>query len=211
MYGLEVCKSLDLPIEFLDRAHSLRNKYQNDPLVAKWIDMAIRIEGTNKTFGVHAAGVVISAKPLDELVPVQRNNDGQIITQYFMEDIESLGLLKMDFLGLTNLTKTLLSRKRPYLYGNKASLNEKQKNDNQRSYFSGHTSTTAASWFMLAKIYQDYYPQDKRLPYIWSFSAVVPAITAYFRVKGGKHFYTCLLYTSPSPRDLSTARMPAAA
>tara|TARA_Y100000590_G_C15739247_1_gene1019648 strand:- start:3417 stop:4241 length:825 start_codon:yes stop_codon:yes gene_type:complete len=93
-------------------------------------------------------------------------------------------------LGLTNLTKTLLSRKRPYLYGNKASLNEKQKNDNQRSFFSGHTSTTAASWFMLAKIYQDYYPQDKRLPYIWSFSATVPAITAYLRVKGGKHFYT---------------------
>ncbi len=81
-----------------------RNKYQEDPLVKKWIDMAIRIEGTNKTFGVHAAGVVIASDPLDELVPLQRNNDGQIITQYFMEDIESLGLLKMDFLGLKNLT-----------------------------------------------------------------------------------------------------------
>tara|TARA_Y100001968_G_C19453652_1_gene770564 strand:- start:5286 stop:8795 length:3510 start_codon:yes stop_codon:yes gene_type:complete len=81
-----------------------RDKYINDPNVKKWVDMAIRIEGTNKTFGVHAAGVVISADPLDELVPIQRNNDGQIITQYFMEDVESLGLLKMDFLGLKNLT-----------------------------------------------------------------------------------------------------------
>ena len=45
----------------------------------------MRIEGTNKTFGVHAAGVVIAADPLDELVPLQRNNDGQVITQYFME------------------------------------------------------------------------------------------------------------------------------
>ena len=81
-----------------------RDKYQNDPLVKKWIDMAIRIEGTNKTFGVHAAGVVIAADSLDQIVPLQRNNDGQIITQYFMEDIESLGLLKMDFLGLKNLT-----------------------------------------------------------------------------------------------------------
>ncbi|ABX08630.1 DNA polymerase III subunit alpha [Prochlorococcus marinus] len=81
-----------------------REKYQNDPLVKKWLDMAIRIEGTNKTFGVHAAGVVIASDPLDNLVPLQRNNDGQIITQYFMEDIESLGLLKMDFLGLKNLT-----------------------------------------------------------------------------------------------------------
>ncbi|MDY7019739.1 MAG: DNA polymerase III subunit alpha [Cyanobacteriota bacterium] len=72
--------------------------------VREWIDMAIRIEGTNKTFGVHAAGVVISKEPLDEIVPLQRNNDGAVITQYFMEDIEALGLLKMDFLGLKNLT-----------------------------------------------------------------------------------------------------------
>ncbi len=81
-----------------------REKYKNDPVVTKWVDMAIRIEGTNKTFGVHAAGVVIAADPLDNLVPLQRNNEGQIITQYFMEDVESMGLLKMDFLGLKNLT-----------------------------------------------------------------------------------------------------------
>ncbi|WP_320667559.1 DNA polymerase III subunit alpha [Prochlorococcus sp. MIT 1307] len=81
-----------------------RDKYQKDPIVSKWVDMAIRIEGTNKTFGVHAAGVVIAADPLDDLVPLQRNNDGQVITQYFMEDVESMGLLKMDFLGLKNLT-----------------------------------------------------------------------------------------------------------
>ncbi|HLO46801.1 MAG TPA: DNA polymerase III subunit alpha [Kamptonema sp.] len=72
--------------------------------VRQWLDMAIRIEGTNKTYGVHAAGVVISASPLDEIVPLQRNNEGAVITQYYMEDLESLGLLKMDFLGLKNLT-----------------------------------------------------------------------------------------------------------
>ena len=81
-----------------------RQKYESDPQVKRWVDMARRIEGTNKTFGVHAAGVVIAADPLDELVPLQRNNDGQVITQYFMEDVESMGLLKMDFLGLKNLT-----------------------------------------------------------------------------------------------------------
>ncbi|MBW4646968.1 MAG: DNA polymerase III subunit alpha [Goleter apudmare HA4340-LM2] len=79
-------------------------KYDNDPNVRHWLDMAMRIEGTNKTFGVHAAGVVISAEPLDEIVPLQKNNDGSVITQYFMEDLESMGLLKMDFLGLRNLT-----------------------------------------------------------------------------------------------------------
>ncbi len=72
--------------------------------VRQWIDMAIRIEGTNKTYGVHAAGVVISSVPLDEIVPLQKNNEGAVITQYFMEDLEFLGLLKMDFLGLKNLT-----------------------------------------------------------------------------------------------------------
>jgi len=81
-----------------------KERYDNDPAVKHWIDMAIRIEGTNKTFGVHAAGVVISAEPLDEIVPLQRNNDGSVITQYYMEDLESMGLLKMDFLGLRNLT-----------------------------------------------------------------------------------------------------------
>jgi DNA polymerase-3 subunit alpha len=81
-----------------------KTKYDSDPQVRKWLDMAIRIEGTNKTFGVHAAGVVISSEPLDEIVPLQKNNDGAVITQYFMEDLESLGLLKMDFLGLKNLT-----------------------------------------------------------------------------------------------------------
>ncbi|MBD2691122.1 DNA polymerase III subunit alpha [Anabaena catenula] len=85
-------------------AQEFKDKYDNDPNVRRWLDMAMRIEGTNKTFGVHAAGVVISADPLDEIVPLQRNNDGSVITQYFMEDLESLGLLKMDFLGLRNLT-----------------------------------------------------------------------------------------------------------
>jgi DNA polymerase-3 subunit alpha len=83
---------------------AFKQAYENDEIVRRWINMAIRIEGTNKTFGVHAAGVVISADPLDEIVPLQRNNDGAAITQYSMEDLESLGLLKMDFLGLKNLT-----------------------------------------------------------------------------------------------------------
>jgi DNA polymerase-3 subunit alpha len=85
-------------------APEFKEKYEKDPQTRRWIDMAIRIEGTNKTFGMHAAGVVISKDPLDEIVPLQRNNDGQVITQYYMEDVEAIGLLKMDFLGLKNLT-----------------------------------------------------------------------------------------------------------
>ncbi len=95
---LKVMVSDDTP------APEFKEKYDSDPQTRKWIDMAMRIEGTNKTFGVHAAGVVISKDPLDEIVPLQRNNDGQVITQYYMEDVEAIGLLKMDFLGLRNLT-----------------------------------------------------------------------------------------------------------
>lgn len=85
-------------------APEFKEAYDKNPEVQRWIDMAMRIEGTNKTYGVHAAGVVISAEPLDEIVPLQVNTEGAVITQYFMEDLESLGLLKMDFLGLRNLT-----------------------------------------------------------------------------------------------------------
>ncbi|MBU6228491.1 MAG: DNA polymerase III subunit alpha [Cyanobacteria bacterium REEB459] len=85
-------------------APEFKEKYDSDPQTRRWVDMAMRIEGTNKTFGMHAAGVVISKDPLDEIVPLQRNNDGQVITQYYMEDVEAIGLLKMDFLGLRNLT-----------------------------------------------------------------------------------------------------------
>lgn len=85
-------------------ASEFREKYRKDEKVRRWIDLALRIEGTNKTYGVHAAGVVIGADPLDELVPLQRSNEGQVITQYPMDDVESMGLLKMDFLGLKTLT-----------------------------------------------------------------------------------------------------------
>jgi DNA polymerase III subunit alpha len=92
-------------------AKEFKEKYDNEAIVPnttvtyrRWIDTAIRIEGMNKSVGIHAAGIVISADPLDEIVPLQRNADGAVFTQYYMEDIETLGLLKMDFLGLRNLT-----------------------------------------------------------------------------------------------------------
>ncbi|AFY70253.1 DNA polymerase III, alpha subunit [Thalassoporum mexicanum PCC 7367] len=85
-------------------ASEFKERYEKEDHVFGWLDMAMRIEGVNKSSGVHAAGVVIAPMPLDQLVPLQRNNDGAITTQYPMEDLESLGILKMDFLGLRNLT-----------------------------------------------------------------------------------------------------------
>ncbi len=85
-------------------APEFKERYEKEEKFKGWVDMAMRIEGVNKSAGVHAAGVVIAPMPLDEIVPLQRSNEGAIITQYPMEDLESLGLLKMDFLGLRNLT-----------------------------------------------------------------------------------------------------------
>ncbi len=105
---IPVTRGKPAPLATMISAHSpepeFRQLYEGDPQVRRWVDMAIRIEGTNKTFGVHAAGVVIAADPLDEIVPLQKNNEGAVITQYAMEELEALGLLKMDFLGLKNLT-----------------------------------------------------------------------------------------------------------
>nr|WP_245788599.1 DNA polymerase III subunit alpha [Spirulina major] len=95
---LKVMVSDDTPCK------EFKDLYDHNPHIQHWVDMAMRIEGTNKTFGVHAAGVVISSQPLDEIVPLQRNNDGAVITQFSMEELENMGLLKMDFLGLKNLT-----------------------------------------------------------------------------------------------------------
>ncbi len=74
------------------------------PKIRELIDTAMRLEGLVRGAGVHAAGVVIAPKPLTELVPVTRTKDEAIVTAYDMKSIEKMGLLKMDFLGLTTLT-----------------------------------------------------------------------------------------------------------
>ncbi|MFC1516977.1 DNA polymerase III subunit alpha [Candidatus Margulisiibacteriota bacterium] len=81
----------------------LKDSYENNPTVKKLIDVARRMEGLSRHAGTHAAGAVISEKPLTDLVPLQKMGE-QVQTQYSMGDLETLGLLKMDFLGLRNLT-----------------------------------------------------------------------------------------------------------
>ena len=75
-----------------------------DPKIRELIDTAMRLEGLVRGAGVHAAGVVIAPQPLTELVPVTRTKDDAIVTSYDMKAVEKMGLLKMDFLGLTTLT-----------------------------------------------------------------------------------------------------------
>lgn len=88
----------------LQEGMELKSLYDSDPEIKKLVDMAKSIEGIKNNIGMHAAGVIISHKPLNEIVPVQPSKEGIIITEYPMADLEKLGLLKMDFLGLRNLT-----------------------------------------------------------------------------------------------------------
>jgi DNA polymerase-3 subunit alpha len=78
--------------------------YEADPQVRELVDTARKLEGLVRGAGVHAAGVVIASQPLTELVPVSRSKNDEIVTAYDMKAVEKMGLLKMDFLGLTTLT-----------------------------------------------------------------------------------------------------------
>ena len=103
----------DIPLSgIFDPAHKryseateVRALYEVDPQVKEIIDTARGLEGLKRQWGVHAAGVIMSSTPLIDVIPIQRREaDGAIITQFDMGACETLGLLKMDFLGLRNLT-----------------------------------------------------------------------------------------------------------
>jgi len=103
----------DIPLDgIFDPSHprypeavEFRQLYESDPDVRKVVDTAKGLEGLKRQWGVHAAGVILSREPLLDVLPIQkREQDGAIITQWDMGACESIGLLKMDFLGLRNLT-----------------------------------------------------------------------------------------------------------
>ncbi len=83
---------------------ALQQAYDSDAQIRSLFDTALKLEGLVRNSGVHAAGVVISPRPLTELVPLHKTKNDEIVTAYDMVAIEKLGLLKMDFLGLTTLT-----------------------------------------------------------------------------------------------------------
>jgi len=119
----DVGRALDMPFNEVDRiakmvpaqlgitldaalelSPDLGRVYERDPDVRAMVDTARFLEGMPRHASVHAAGVVIADKPLMEYVPLQRMGDGSVVTQFPMGDLEDLGLLKMDFLGLRTLT-----------------------------------------------------------------------------------------------------------
>ena len=119
----DVGRVMDLPYAFVDSiakmipqelnitidkalkaSNDLRKLYENDEQVKQLIDMSKRLEGLPRHSSMHAAGVVIGQRSLDDFVPLSRSSDGSVTTQFTMTTLEELGLLKMDFLGLRTLT-----------------------------------------------------------------------------------------------------------
>ena len=98
-------KELDITIDrALAMNHELKELYDTDPQVKELLDLSRRLEGLPRHTSMHAAGVVISQKAVDEYVPLALGSDGSVVTQFTMTTLEELGLLKMDFLGLRTLT-----------------------------------------------------------------------------------------------------------
>src|SRR5206468_8771889 len=102
--------------ETLEQSPEFRREYESNPATREWVDIARKLEGTNRNAGTHAAGVVIANGPITDFVPVQRpprkgddagtraNGEQAPTTQWVMGDLDAVGMLKIDFLGLRNLT-----------------------------------------------------------------------------------------------------------
>ncbi len=137
--------TLNIKLEHaLKESPALQQAYESDTQIRQLFDTALKLEGLVRNAGVHAAGVVISPRPLTELVPLHKTKNDEIVTAFDMGAVEKMGLLKMDFLGLTTLTilddaLKLIEQTR----GEKISLEEIQLSDQttyEKVFHSGLTS-----------------------------------------------------------------------
>lgn len=95
--------------------------------------------------------------------------------------------------GVTNVTKALVKRKRPFVYNPEVGLDRKMSRTAQKSYFSGHVSTAAVSSFFFAQVFNDLYPNSPHRKWIWTASATLPAVVGYLRIRSGRHYLTDVL------------------
>ncbi|WP_026838134.1 phosphatase PAP2 family protein [Gillisia sp. JM1] len=112
----------------------------------------------------------------------ERGHAGQI-SVLFVETIATTG-------AIFTITAGLVEKSRPLVYNESLETEERIENDEQRSFFAGHTAATAAATFFAAKIFNDFNPDSTLKPYIWGVAAAIPASVGYMRIKAGKHFLT---------------------
>lgn len=112
----------------------------------------------------------------------QRSHYGQVSVLF----LESMSAAAASF----TLAAGLVQRSRPLVYNTSLPLADRQDSDEQRSFFAGHTTATAAATFFAAKVFNDFNPDSKLKPYVWTAAAIVPAVVGYQRLRAGKHFLT---------------------
>ena len=106
--------------------------------------------------------------------------------QLFGIYIESLATTSTLF----TITAGLSNRARPYAYSEEAPLDKRLSTSATRSFYSGHVAATTTATFFAAKVYQDFNPDSKAIPYVWAGAVVLPAAVGYYRIKAGQHFLT---------------------
>lgn len=112
----------------------------------------------------------------------ERSHAGQI-SVLFIETMATTG-------ALFTITAGLVEKSRPLVYNPSLSNETRMANDEQRSFFAGHTAATAAATFFAAKVYNDFNPDSPYKPVVWGMAAAIPATVGYLRIRAGKHFLT---------------------
>ncbi|MFD1096311.1 phosphatase PAP2 family protein [Salegentibacter chungangensis] len=112
----------------------------------------------------------------------ERNNFGQI-SVLFIETMATTG-------AMFTITAAAVEKSRPLVYNESLPMEKRTDPDAQRSFFAGHTAATAAATFFAAKVFNDFHPDSKAIPYVWAGAAAVPGLVGYLRLKAGKHFLT---------------------
>ncbi|MFC5283354.1 phosphatase PAP2 family protein [Pedobacter alpinus] len=112
----------------------------------------------------------------------QRSHYGQITVLF----LETMSAAAASF----TITAGLVQRSRPLVYNTSLLPEDRLDKDEQRSFFAGHTTATAAATFFAAKVFSDFNPDSKLKPYVWAAAAAVPALVGYQRLRAGKHFLT---------------------
>ncbi|MDX2245553.1 MAG: phosphatase PAP2 family protein [Bacteroidia bacterium] len=141
--------------------------------------------GVQKTSDKLLLGAVLLPATLLAFKPIRKD----------FPEVLIMGVQTLSFTyGLTGFAKASVKRNRPFTYldaaGNDELFSAQTQNDARFSFFSGHTSMSAASTFFLAKVYSDYYPRSSAKPFVWTGAILVPAVIGFLRVRSGKHFPT---------------------
>lgn len=112
----------------------------------------------------------------------ERNNFGQISVLY-LETMATVG-------AMFTITAGAVYKSRPLVYNESLPMSERRDKDAQRSFFGGHVAATSAATFFTAKVYQDFNPNSRAIPYIWTGAVAIPVFVGYLRTTSGKHFLT---------------------